>query len=543
MKPALQELAIQPRNLGKELYQACESGAFLKVKSLLASGAPPDYFDPTVDFGATPLIRAAANGHLMITRTLINGGASVNREDNDGHTAVDWASRTGQTEMVALLLSAGAVLKPNEPSKVSEKPTHSNTGAYSSPQLSTSRKALSVPYTPPSPAAEETEVPSPIPRSPGRLRDQAPSLKASPERKAISIPYGGNSAAPLQISRRMFSPENVGFDDSSFLSEDDISSEANFLVRNLKIKEYMEMTFSRPVEEFDVEDVALSLQEADIEECPKKPLRSVSGGGKPHKGLYAFAHSPEHTENKSRRKWDEWNRNQKRKSYSLADAMQALLTIVTTSIDSDLAGDTEPERIHKSQLSPRNFPELRGALTVNAAEKTIFDFTCLDIDGREVKLDIYRTSPVVLVVNVASQCGYAHANYRQLQKLYDQYHAKGVEILAFPCNQFAKQEPWVNSDIKSYVVSKYKVTFPLFAKVEVNGANQSPLFQFMKETTKTDSVLWNFTKFLVVAGVPLKQYSHSMAPEKMVDEIEYALETLENHAKSDLRLRKAPTFF
>lgn len=196
-----------------------------------------------------------------------------------------------------------------------------------------------------------------------------------------------------------------------------------------------------------------------------------------------------------------------------------------------------------SKLSNRSFPELRNALTVQPGEKTIFDFSCTDIYGKQVNLDIYKSSPVVLVVNVASRCEYARPNYKQLHDLYKQFHLQGLEILAFPCNQFANQEPWENPSIIKHVTSQYGISFPLFSKVEVNGPTQDPLFEFLKHKTNLSNIPWNFTKFLVVAGVPLKHYSSNMASQKIVDEIEFAFSTLKTHSQKTPENEKAPTFF
>lgn len=130
----------------------------------------------------------------------------------------------------------------------------------------------------------------------------------------------------------------------------------------------------------------------------------------------------------------------------------------------------------------------------------IYAFTVKDIDGNDVPLARYR-GKVLLIVNVASRCGYTHGHYTALPKLYEQYRQRGFEILAFPANNFGNQEPGTNEQIKQFCTSKYHVTFPLFAKVSVSGDDICPLFRYL--TTHSDGapttgdIRWNFTKFLI----------------------------------------------
>lgn len=133
------------------------------------------------------------------------------------------------------------------------------------------------------------------------------------------------------------------------------------------------------------------------------------------------------------------------------------------------------------------------------AAKSILDFKVRDIDGNEVKLKKYKGN-VLLVVNVASKCGYT-PQYEGLQATYNKYKAQGFSTLAFPANNFGGQEPGTAAEIKEFCQSKYKVTFPLFAKISVKGEDQDPLFKFLtsKETNPdfAGDITWNFNKFLI----------------------------------------------
>lgn len=150
------------------------------------------------------------------------------------------------------------------------------------------------------------------------------------------------------------------------------------------------------------------------------------------------------------------------------------------------------------------------------------------IDGKEVDLADYK-GKVVLVVNVASACGLT-PQYEGLQALYEKYGDKGLVVLGFPCNQFGAQEPGTESEIKQFCSSKYKVTFPMFSKVEVNGPGAAPLYQFLtSQETKpvgAGKISWNFEKFLIGAdGKLLQRFSPRTSPdsEELVKAIEAAL--------------------
>jgi glutathione peroxidase len=130
---------------------------------------------------------------------------------------------------------------------------------------------------------------------------------------------------------------------------------------------------------------------------------------------------------------------------------------------------------------------------------TMHDFEARSIDGAPRKLSDYR-GRVALVVNVASRCGLT-PHYAGLQKLYESYRGRGLEVLGFPCNQFAAQEPGSDADVKQFCSTTYGVDFPMVAKIEVNGPGRAPLYAWLTAEAATPEgagdVKWNFTKFLV----------------------------------------------
>jgi glutathione peroxidase len=153
---------------------------------------------------------------------------------------------------------------------------------------------------------------------------------------------------------------------------------------------------------------------------------------------------------------------------------------------------------------------------------TAYDFTARSIDGVEQPLAAYRGKPL-LVVNVASKCGFT-PQYAGLQALYTRFHGQGFEVLGFPCDQFGHQEPGDESEIKSFCSTRYDVTFPMFAKIEVNGANAHPLYRWLKSEKAgvlgTEAIKWNFTKFLVDrTGLVVRRYAPTDTPEKIEKDI------------------------
>ena len=151
----------------------------------------------------------------------------------------------------------------------------------------------------------------------------------------------------------------------------------------------------------------------------------------------------------------------------------------------------------------------------------IYDFTAKTLDGREVRLSDYK-GKALLIVNTASKCGFT-PQYAGLEKLYQEYADKGLTVLAFPCDQFGHQEPGDAAEIQNFCTTKYDVSFPLMAKIEVNGANAHPLWQFLK-TEKTGflggAIKWNFTKFLVSPeGKVVGRFPPTATPDSLASEV------------------------
>jgi glutathione peroxidase len=149
---------------------------------------------------------------------------------------------------------------------------------------------------------------------------------------------------------------------------------------------------------------------------------------------------------------------------------------------------------------------------------TVHDFTARTIDGTEQSLADYRGN-ALLVVNVASKCGFT-PQYTGLEALHRKLASRGFEVLGFPCDQFGHQEPGDEAEIKSFCSLNYDVTFPLFAKIEVNGAHAHPLYQWLKSQKPgvlgTEAIKWNFTKFLVDGnGQVVRRYAPADKPESI----------------------------
>tara|TARA_B100000989_G_scaffold105119_1_gene76993 strand:- start:118 stop:582 length:465 start_codon:yes stop_codon:yes gene_type:complete len=145
----------------------------------------------------------------------------------------------------------------------------------------------------------------------------------------------------------------------------------------------------------------------------------------------------------------------------------------------------------------------------------LYEFSVKDIDGSEVDLSSYK-GKVILIVNVASACGFT-SQYEGLQDLFERYKDKGLEILAFPCNQFGSQEPGSNEQIKTFCDDKYNISFKLFDKVDVIGEHASPLFNYLNKEAGRD-IKWNFTKFLFDQNGNFVKGYGSMKTPKMIEE-------------------------
>ncbi|MBF0209385.1 MAG: glutathione peroxidase [Desulfamplus sp.] len=146
-----------------------------------------------------------------------------------------------------------------------------------------------------------------------------------------------------------------------------------------------------------------------------------------------------------------------------------------------------------------------------------YTFKAKSLTDKEISMESYK-GKVVLVVNTASKCGLT-PQYKGLQTLYDKYKDKGFEILGFPCNQFANQEPGDQESIKQTCYINYGVTFPMFAKIDVNGQNAHPIFKYLKQALPgvlVPHIKWNFTKFLIDAnGNPVKRFAPKDIPESI----------------------------
>jgi glutathione peroxidase len=155
-----------------------------------------------------------------------------------------------------------------------------------------------------------------------------------------------------------------------------------------------------------------------------------------------------------------------------------------------------------------------------------YDYSALTIDGVDQPLSRYRGHPS-LIVNVASKCGFT-PQYTGLEALYEKFHARGFEVLGFPCDQFGHQEPGDEAEIKKFCSLTYGVTFPMFAKIKVNGADAHPLYEYLKQSLPgilgTEAIKWNFTKFLIDKnGEPIKRYAPADKPESIAADVEAAL--------------------
>lgn len=161
-----------------------------------------------------------------------------------------------------------------------------------------------------------------------------------------------------------------------------------------------------------------------------------------------------------------------------------------------------------------------------ATEKSLHVFTVKDIDGKDVSLSKFK-GKILLIVNVASRCGLTTSNYTELSNIYEKYKTQGFEILAFPCNQFGGQEPGSNSDIKQFACTRFKAEFPIFDKVDVNGPNTAPVYQFLKSSAGGflgDLVKWNFEKFLVDKnGKVVERYPPTTSPFQIEKDIKKLL--------------------
>jgi glutathione peroxidase len=157
---------------------------------------------------------------------------------------------------------------------------------------------------------------------------------------------------------------------------------------------------------------------------------------------------------------------------------------------------------------------------------TVHDFQADSLSGERVDLKQYR-GKVLLIVNTASACGFT-PQYKGLEQVYRQFQDKGVVVLGFPCNQFGTQEPGSADEIGAFCEKNYEVDFPMFAKIDVNGADAHPLFRYLKQAAPgllgSEAIKWNFTKFLVKKdGSVHKRYAPQTEPKELIPDIEALL--------------------
>ena len=157
---------------------------------------------------------------------------------------------------------------------------------------------------------------------------------------------------------------------------------------------------------------------------------------------------------------------------------------------------------------------------------TVYDFSATSIEGQPVEMSTYRDK-VLLIVNTASQCGFT-SQYQGLQALHDKYASRGLAVLGFPCNQFGQQEPGSATDIQAFCEKRFGVSFPLFQKIDVNGSNAHPLYQYLEKAAPgifgTEGIKWNFTKFLVDgSGKVINRYGSTTEPKDIERDIEALL--------------------
>lgn len=157
---------------------------------------------------------------------------------------------------------------------------------------------------------------------------------------------------------------------------------------------------------------------------------------------------------------------------------------------------------------------------------SVYDFSARDIDGNERRLDEWR-GKTLLIVNVASKCGFT-PQYEGLETLWQQQRDHGLVVLGFPCDQFGHQEPGDEAEIRNFCSTQYDVTFPMFAKIEVNGDGAHPLYQWLKHEGKgilgSEAIKWNFTKFLVGSdGQVIKRYAPTDTPAKIDKDLQKQL--------------------
>ncbi|HRG02675.1 MAG TPA: glutathione peroxidase [Paludibacteraceae bacterium] len=164
-------------------------------------------------------------------------------------------------------------------------------------------------------------------------------------------------------------------------------------------------------------------------------------------------------------------------------------------------------------------------VALNSTTQTFYDFSALNMQGKEIKLSDYK-GKIVLVVNTASKCGFT-PQFAGLEELYKKYSSRGFVVLGFPSNQFANQDPGSNEEILEFCKANYGVTFPMFEKIDVNGENAHPVYTYLKNSVpnaEPEKIKWNFTKFLIGKdGKTLKRYESRVKPADIEADIQELL--------------------
>ena len=164
-------------------------------------------------------------------------------------------------------------------------------------------------------------------------------------------------------------------------------------------------------------------------------------------------------------------------------------------------------------------------VALNSTTQTFYDFSALNMQGKEIKLSDYK-GKIVLVVNTASKCGFT-PQFADLEELYKKYSSRGFVVLGFPSNQFANQDPGSNDEILEFCQANYGVTFPMFEKIDVNGENAHPVYTYLKNSVpnaEPEKIKWNFTKFLIGKdGKTLKRYESRVKPADIEADIQELL--------------------
>ncbi|KAK1684596.1 hypothetical protein QYE76_045444 [Lolium multiflorum] len=203
-----------------------------------------------------------------------------------------------------------------------------------------------------------------------------------------------------------------------------------------------------------------------------------------------------------------------------------LATTRCSSLSSEIARSPPPAAAAAPSSRTGNLAARFSMAAAASSATSVHDFTVKDASGKDVDLSVYK-GKVLLIVNVASQCGLTNSNYTELSQVYEKYKDQGLEILAFPCNQFGGQEPGTNEEIVQFACTRFKAEYPIFDKVDVNGKEVSPLYKFLKSSKGGlfgDSIKWNFSKFLVdKEGRVVDRYAPTTSPLSIEKDIKKLL--------------------